>query len=281
MLQNFKVDKLISCKAECISKIFLGTKKKKKALLILNKTAFEDEFTEIIKDNVIQKNDIYTNGVLEVKDKIKYTLIHPVPDSIIKKYTSGSAYMKKESAKLYREKVLPLALSMGPSQKWIDNIFAETEGKESPYVTETQENILHIDNDFVICLDLKWDRQNMDSLYILVLFKDASLYTIRELTAEHIPLLERTKIAIKKALDRYNVSMEEVKIYFHYYPTFYRLHLHVSALKTTWKGTEIGKSILLHDVIDNLSISSEYYREKEIELCISSSSYLYKAFLDS
>ncbi|KAI5184723.1 m7GpppX diphosphatase [Nematocida homosporus] len=277
-LSSFKALSLLSSRAETISKIYLGEIDNQQAILLLNKTPFLDSVPEALEETASNTNDIYSYGTVSINDTVKYTIIHPATPALIKKYTESDHVIVKESYAHYKEAVLPLALSKGPSSLWIENLFTEAAGKKAPYLTSMNEHLLYIDPDFLICPDLKWDRVNLDSLYLVVLFKDASLYTIRELQAQHIPLLKRVIKAVEKVLSTYGLDLNQIKMYFHYYPTFYRLHIHASALKTLWKGTTIGSAIMLQDVIQNLTICSDYYKRVELEISISTASYLYPVY---
>jgi len=43
---------------------------------------------------------------------------------------------------------------------------------------------------FMLVPDMKWDGKQLEDLYVVALVHDRSLHSIRDLTAEHIPLLE-------------------------------------------------------------------------------------------
>ncbi|KAI5188533.1 m7GpppX diphosphatase [Nematocida sp. AWRm77] len=273
-----KINKL-SAQAHPISQVFRGEISNEPAVLILNKMPFTEEEMEVLENTVLQENDVYTGGILEVKDHIKYTLIHPATNKHILKYTEGEKRTLQETYATYKEKVLPLALKEGPDCAWVENIFKEcTSTTQTPFLTTSNEKVLHIDSEFVILPDIKWGEKALSALYLLVLFKDPSIYTLRELTQEHLPLLERIKTSVKNVLLQYGAAVEDVQMYFHYYPTFYRAHLHVSSLKTFWFGTTIGTAVLLHDVVENIKQSSSFYQERTMEVRLSTTSYLYKAY---
>ncbi|KAI5189682.1 m7GpppX diphosphatase [Nematocida minor] len=278
-LNRFKLKNTINSRNETISKVFLGEIDEETALLIMTKSSLDDSLEIPAVSNVIHQNDIFTSGTLESTESIKYSIIHPATETLIKKYTEADRVMVRETYDMYKNKILPLALEKGPNHLWIDNIFAQVEGHSIPCTTESNEQVLYLDEEFLICPDLKWDRKTMDSLYLLVLFKNPEIYTLRELTAEHIPLLQKIEQAIEKVLRIYNYQIDQTKVYFHYYPTFYRAHIHVSAITASSLGRAIGTSVLLHDVIDNLRISSDYYKKRTMEIVLSKGSYLYEGYI--
>lgn len=55
---------------------------------------------------------------------------------------------------------------------------------------------------FVLVPDLKWDGKDLKSLYLLALVRQSGIKSLRDLTAEHIPLLQNilTKCTVCKVL---------------------------------------------------------------------------------
>ncbi|KAI5172065.1 m7GpppX diphosphatase [Nematocida sp. LUAm3] len=276
-LERFISKSILSTRNEDIWQAVLGEVDGERAVLLMNKLPFNG--AKIMGDTtVIHSNDVYENGTICTTEKVKYSLIHPASDTHIMKYTGGEFYMVEESYAHYIRKTLPTAMEKSPKCTWIDNIFKDSCGRVSPYVTPGNEEVLYIDEEFVICPDLKWDRSSSESMYLLVIFRDSSLYTIRELNEGHLAVLLRAKMAVREVLSGYGCNINEFKLYFHYYPTFYRLHFHVSSIRTAWIGAGIGSSILLHDVIENITRCSTYYQECTLQVVISDRLYLYETY---
>lgn len=77
----------------------------------------------------------------------------------------------------------------------------------------------------------------------------------------------------------YGVHGDELRVYLHYQPSYYHLHVHFTHLKYAAPKTVIGQAHLLHDVIDNIeNISPDYYQKKTISFCVKESSTLWQAF---
>lgn len=94
---------------------------------------------------------------------------------------------------------------------------------------------------------------------------DKRLRTIRELTKEDIPLLEHMKkTTLEKIEAVYGLKEESLKIYFHYDPSTYHIHIHF--VNTVYKdaGSSVEYSHELDSVIFNLSIDSDYYRKAKL-----------------
>lgn len=63
----------------------------------------------------------------------------------------------------------------------------------------------------------------------LVIFKDTSLKTLRDLTSEHVPILIDMQATIRRFLSwNYGVRQKHYNIFFHYMPSVFQLHAHVS-----------------------------------------------------
>jgi len=55
-----------------------------------------------------------------------------------------------------------------------------------------------------------------------------------------------------------------VRVYFHYAPSYYHLHVHFTHLNYDAPGTVVGKAHLLNDVLDNLRLMSDFYQRKTL-----------------
>ena len=121
-----------------------------------------------------------------------------------------------ESYEDYKNKIIP-SINKNNTQ-WVFDIF---NGKRE------QNRIIYQDNDFVLIPDIKWDGHNMIDLHVLAFFKDPRLQSIRDLTIEDIKLLDRVmKISLENIKKKYNSVENQLKIYFHYKPSVWQLHLH-------------------------------------------------------
>lgn len=104
--------------------------------------------------------------------------------------------------------------------QWITNIL-EHKAEE--------ENIIYEDTDketgFILITDLKWDKR-LDTLKLLALpFK--RIKSIRELDGSHLPLLRNIQKAGTEAISKkFNIPVSQLRIYFHYLPSYYYLHVH-------------------------------------------------------
>jgi m7GpppX diphosphatase len=125
-----------------------------------------------------------------------------------------------------------------------------------------QENIMYRDDYSITMPTYTWDSKNVERLHILCIPLDKQLRTIRELTKEHIPLLERMKkTSLEKIEEVYGLKEGNLKIYFHYDPSTYHLHIHFVNARYKDAGSSVEYSHDLDSVIFNLTLDSDYYRK--------------------
>ncbi|VDM17222.1 unnamed protein product [Hydatigera taeniaeformis] len=220
------------------------------------------------KVNEIVNNDIYHRFTilsgLERANCINMTVIHPAEAHHFSKYTTSKRCMISESPETYKNVVLPLLESNPKDLGWVDNILSGTAEVDRVLLEDKDPNF-----GFSLVLDYRWDGSKLCELHALALARNSDLKCLRELRACHLPMLrtmlmEGRKQLVAKYNDEENALREEQIIaYFHYPPTFYRLHMHFVHIEGPADGgTQVGKAILAEDVIANLEMRSEYYAER-------------------
>ena len=124
------------------------------------------------------------------------------------------------------------------------------------------DKVLYNSDEFMILPDA--DAQNVAGRILnwLVIFKDRSLRSVRDLRGGengHLPLLRRVHQTLRQLLLS---SQDDTMLYFHCPPSVWQLHLHVAfpcdVLRTT---NDMQKVQFLDDVISNLEIDPEFYRK--------------------
>lgn len=68
----------------------------------------------------------------------------------------------------------------------------------------------------------------------------------------------------KAIYDKYKISGSQLRIYLHYQPSFYHLHIHFTYLRHEAPGIHAEKSHLLDTVIDNIEMMSGYYQKASL-----------------
>lgn len=132
-------------------------------------------------------------------------------------------------------------------------------------------------------LGSKWDGITLSNLYLLAIVKRPDLRTIRDLNASHLPLLKEMRVHIYRVIfDTYQIPATSLRCFFHYMPTFFRLHLHVSHVDYEAPGIHIGHAHFLEDVINNISeFADDYYQRKTITLILGQGRELTELYLGS
>ena len=168
----------------------------------------------------------------------------------ISKLKKSAKQIVKETHEEYLDVIMKRDIE---KDKWIYNII---DGLAE------QENIMYRDDFSISMPTYTWDAKNVERLHILCIPMDKQLRTIRELTKEHIPLLEHMKkTTLEKIEQVYGLKEGSLKIYFHYEPSTYHLHIHFVNIRYKDAGSSVEYSHDLDSVIFNLSLDSDYYRK--------------------
>lgn len=70
------------------------------------------------------------------------------------------------------------------------------------------------------------------------------------------------------------------KMFFHYQPSFYHLHVHIVHVKYDAPGMNVA-SILLDNVIENLRLMPDYYQRATLAFVRKEGDPLYRKFADA
>ncbi|EFN79752.1 m7GpppX diphosphatase [Harpegnathos saltator] len=254
------------------------------AIVLLEQKSFPSDKVSLKKGffsekTIYQKNcanDIYGNYdcfPAEEYNSLHATVIYPATRNQIEKYLKQeSLHMIDETYELYQQVTLPHIESMSLSLEWITNIL-EHKAEE--------ENIIYEDTDketgFILVTDLKWDKR-LDTLKLLAL-PLKKIRCLRELDASHLPLLKNIQKAGTEAINKkFNVSASQLRIYFHYQPSYYYLHVHFSYLMFEAPGIYVEKAHLLSTVIRNLELLPDYYSKAILSYVVRKGSPLYERF---
>ncbi|KAL0859801.1 hypothetical protein ABMA27_010145 [Loxostege sticticalis] len=275
-LKDFLPEKILNNntnrKTVCIKGTFKG--KSGVALILFEKNAFKEEdlndkgyFSADTELQTFFQNDIYGNYECFPRptlNGVKTTVIYPATEKHIAKFTLQEVHIVLETPELYEKLTLPHIEKEQFNLQWVYNIL---EGKSE------QDRIVH-DNKcekegFVLVPDLKWDGLTKETLYLLAIVRQRGIKSLRDLDASHLPLLKRVRDEGKKSiLDKYNVPGSQLRIYLHYQPSFYHLHIHFTYLRHEAPGIYAEKSHLLDTVIDNIEMMGDYYKKATLPFTI-------------
>lgn len=120
----------------------------------------------------------------------------------------------------------------------------------------------------------------MDTFYAIAICHRHSLRSLRSLGAEHLPLLrnirEKGVAAVK---EKFDLDRSQLRIYIHYQPSFYHLHVHFTNLKHDAPGIFCERSHLMDTVINNIELIPDYYQKATLSFVIKESDLYYGKYL--
>lgn len=112
--------------------------------------------------------------------------------------------------------------------------------------------------------DMKYD--DLKTFHLLAFPKNKEIRSIRDITIEMIPLLERMVITGKQYIkNNFEINENEIETHFHYSPGVMLLHIHFEIVG----GNKIRRPLRehsVHKVISNLLICPDYYKNIQIEI---------------
>lgn len=74
------------------------------------------------------------------------------------------------------------------------------------------------------------------------------------------------------------MDKSQLRIYLHYQPSFYHLHVHFTYLKYEAPGILAEKAHLLSNVISNIELLSDYYQKITLPFVVKETDNLFKKF---
>ena len=124
-----------------------------------------------------------------------------------------------------------------------------------------QESILYRDDKCVVFINYFWDGKDIDKLQLLCMPTDKTLRTIRSLDISHLPILEHMKtVTLNVIREKYGLEQGDIKMYFHYEPSTYHLHIHFVNTVSSHLHSSVEYSHELNCVMFNLKMMSDYYK---------------------
>ncbi|XP_056178652.1 m7GpppX diphosphatase isoform X2 [Falco biarmicus] len=255
------------------------------AVVILEKTPFQEEkVLDLLKKHtkleLQMHNDIYSTYHLYPPpelSEIKTTVVYPATEKHLQKYLRQEVHLIRETWEDYKNITLPFIQSQSFSIQWVYNIL-EKKAEADRIIHENPDPC----NGFVLVPDFKWNQTQLDDLYLIALIHCREIKSLRDLTAEHLPLLRNILQEGKEAITKcFGVPGSQLRIYLHYQPSYYHLHVHFTALGYDAPGSSVERAHLLADVIDNLVLDSAYYQKRALTFALRADELLLKKFQEA
>ncbi|ELK09768.1 Scavenger mRNA-decapping enzyme DcpS [Pteropus alecto] len=195
---------------------------------------------------------------------IKTTVVYPATEKHLQKYLRQDLCLVRETGGDYRNITLPYLESQSLSIQWVYNIL-DKKAEADRIVFENPDP----SDGFVLIPDLKWNQQQLDDLYLIAICHRRGIRSLRDLTAEHLPLLRNILCEGQEAiLRRYQVKADRLRVYLHYLPSYYHLHVHFTALGFEAPGSGVERAHLLAEVIENLEYNPEHYQQRTLTFAL-------------
>ncbi|XP_061901384.1 m7GpppX diphosphatase-like isoform X2 [Entelurus aequoreus] len=237
------------------------------AVIILEKTPIrEDALAEIFTASTLKlqmRNDIYSTYSLHAPphlNEIKATVMCPATEKHVKKYQRKESFLVEETAEDYKSITLPYIQKQSFSVQWVYNILDKKAESERILFEDPHPKL-----GFVLLPDFKWDQKQMDDLYLMAITHQRDIKSLRDLTSQHLPLLENILQKGQEAiLKHYSLPASKMRIYLHYQPSYYHLHVHFTKLDFEAPGCRVERAHLLADVIQNLQSDPNYYKTRNL-----------------
>ncbi|OCT70403.1 hypothetical protein XELAEV_18037321mg [Xenopus laevis] len=134
-------------------------------------------------------------------------------------------------------------------------------------------------NWFVLIADFKWNQKQVEDLYLIAICHQHDIRSLRDLTEDHLPLLKNILEEGKEAiLKRYGIHENKLRIYLHYQPSYFHLHVHFTVLGQDAPGSFVEHAHLLCDVIQNIESNPQYYQTRTLTFALREHEALLKKF---
>ncbi|KAJ2351255.1 hypothetical protein IWW50_004603, partial [Coemansia erecta] len=233
-----------------------------------------------------EQNDIYSwaTGFINSDafgSDIRVSLIFPATQKHIDKHRRQHRRWITETPGLYALVTKPFIDAQPASRiQWVYNILAKKDEADRIVYEDPDP-----ENGFIILPDLKWDAYNAASMYLVAIVHRRGLKSLRDLTDAHLPLLKNIREKAQIAARKYGVPHDKLRLYIHYQPSYYHLHVHITNVDLEGRGIAADRAHLLDTVISNIEdITPNYYQKVTLAYALGSDTELWQhwmAHLDS
>ena len=203
-----------------------------------------------IKEKNELNNDVYAKykAILNITGEVIICNEVPIQDQ----YQDQNTRHIKMSRETYAEYQEYIAKHNFKKEQWVYNIF---DG-----VAE-QDRILYKDSEILIIPNYKWNTAELKKIQILTFILDKSVRCLRDLNIMHLNLLTHCKNKTLEIIKNvYGIDAEMFKIFLHYGPSAYQLHIHFVLITNTDYNSSVEYSHELSSVIYNIEIKHDYYQ---------------------
>lgn len=198
-------------------------------------------------------NDVYTKQSAKIND-LEGELI------ICSDINKLDGFCKKNVYETYSEYKEIISKRNWSKEQWVYNIL---DG-----IAE-QDKILYQDEHIVIAPNYTWNANdnNLNKMYLLVFPTCKDLHSLRDLNSTHIELLTHIKNKTLEIIkNKYGFDSNIIKMFVHYAPTTYHLHVHFILVSNTDVNSSVEYSYDIDSIINILKIKSDYFQCPDIDI---------------
>mmetsp|Transcript_81728 Transcript_81728/g.179606 ORF Transcript_81728/g.179606 Transcript_81728/m.179606 type:complete len:335 (+) Transcript_81728:70-1074(+) len=219
-------------------------------------------------------NDRYNKKTMVGGADVVVEVVSPADGRDINKRRAVSLQRKMETAELYETVTKPkLVETAAKRDQWVANVIEGKKEQESLVPELACESSL-------VLKDYKWqDVSNTANLYYLVLFKDMTVRSIRDLRGEkHLATLRRIQQEVIPGLAaKHSVPAEQLIAYVHYHPSFWYFHIHVVNTKHAMFSGDGSENLFLsamerfhklETIIALLEAKADYYEKASLSVLL-------------
>lgn len=227
----------------------LHSKKEDKKYTFILKSNWTENI-DVISDGPIFTNDIYTKHQAQINN-LNGELI------ICSNINKLDVFCNKVIYETYSEYLEIISKRDFEKEQWVYNIL--------DCIAE-QDKILYRDEQIVISTNYTWNNIDLSQMYLLVFPTDKTIHTLRDLNETHIDLLTHIKTKTLEIIKTmYGFDYDIIKMFIHYAPSTYHLHIHFVLISNTDINSSIEYSHDLDTVINILKLKSNYYQITDIK----------------
>lgn len=227
-----------------------------------------------------------TSEPLQKINEFNVELISPASDrQIARAMPSSGRSLIVETPELYEQvtKAFIQEIVSSGSLSWVQNIINGTKEKERK---------LFENDDWLLNIDTKWrshpdpltvpkeewrnNKVAVDDLYCLGISKHTQIASLRDLRQKHVDMLKSMYMeGLKTIQEVYGVEPNQVRAFVHYQPQFYHFHVHFTRIHNEI-GCQVERGHLLSDIIQNITLDDQYYKNRDITYALSHNDKLFK-----
>ena len=190
-------------------------------------------------------NDIYTKHDAKITDLAGELIV-------CSDITKIDGFCKKIVPETYEEYLELISKRDFKKEQWVYNILNGM---------AEQDKVLYRDEFIVIAPNYTWNTTDLSKLHLLTFPTDITLHSIRDLTDKHIWLLEHIKLkTLLEIKSTYGFDSDIIKMFLHYAPSTYHLHVHFTLISNTEVCSSVEYSHELNNTIEILKIKPDFYQ---------------------